>query len=675
MKRVLDRLSQLAIILTLLFAIAGCNESDPDNESNNNTNVDGGDGNEEETMENPLLQMIFSASDLAEIRRNVSSGDWREDMYEILIKDADDMLLLSTDPYVDTKEDETSWSGTAGRRLGTRVISLAFAGYVTKDEKYIDQSRELLLAAIRASEPDDTTYWSTHLQIGDAAQAICLGYDLLYPYMSASERTEVYTEIAAFGEYLYSGNTYSADDASSMSSNHNSVHYGALGLCALVTSNTTWLNKAISQIEGFYENCADETGYVTESHHYMSYGMAGAVPFSIALKRLKGRDMITEYKSLFEQFGDQITWAILPNNVMTSLNDVHAVPAGDMATMGAVLYDQPEQLWSWLESNKTPDEDQIYMSAYETISYTRCYLFLPMAEYVTPLSPSDMGTPLLKEFESGRVFARSGWGSTYDAHISFTSGYDHHHGHNHPDENSITFYALGDVIITDPGYKPIWNYCHTSLKIDGEDQWVEKGTGSNTVGVIESVREDSDGVFVRGEAKGAYDNKGIDSSLRKFYFMHNASNVPYVIWRDDVAMESNRAVDIVTRIIASVDSTITDNGDDVTITAVNGTMARVVAYSGATNVDLGEDDLSGEYGVYSGSDVYSEDYFKRVSGYVANTTNPRLTTLVLPYRTSNQLPAVEVRESGDDIIYTLTYTNSKVHTITLSADDITVVVN
>ena len=66
---------------------------------------------------------------------------------------------------------------------------------------------------------------------------------------------------------------------------------------------------------------------------------------------------------------------------------------------------------------------------------------------------------------------RSGWADINDAHVSFNSGYGFHHGHNHQDENSFTFYALGKTFINDPAYWPKYSYCHSTLKINGEEQW------------------------------------------------------------------------------------------------------------------------------------------------------------------------------------------------------------
>ncbi len=618
---------------------------------------------------------IFSQEELGQVRENTKAPEWRADMYNILVKDAKKMLSISTNPYIDNLTNGSSkkaWDGIGGRRFGVRIISLAFAGYVNEEQKYIDKAREMLLSVVRIAEPYDKKFWRTHLQVGDAAQAICLGYDLLYPYMSKKERAEVLEEIKKYGEHLYSGGTYSAKDAASMSSNHNSVHYGALGLCALVTDNEEWLNKAIAQVEGFYRHCADQTGYITESHHYQSYGLGGAVPFSIALQRVKGVDLIAKYKGLFDKFGDQITWAMLPDNTMTTINDTAFRPSGDMSAMGAVLYDHPEQLWSWLKSNETPDDDQKYLSAQEGLPYTRCYLFLPIAKYVTPRSPKEMEMPLVREYESGRVFARSGWGSINDAHLSFTSGYDHHHGHNHADENSITLYAFGDTFIYDPGYMPTWSNCHTTLLINGEEQWIAKGSGSHTVGKVEQVREDECGVFIRGEAKGAYKkDKGIKSSSRKLYFMRDEATNPYIIWRDDVAMVDGSAVDVVTRVVTPPTSTIYKNKSGLTISGKCGASALVLCYSGAQRVEMSEDDLSTESSKRKGQEIYSREYFKRISASVKESENPRLTTIVLPYTKKSQLPEVEVSEVEDSIIYKLTYQNGKVHTIELTKESIT----
>ena len=242
-------------------------------------------------LQHPCL--LFTQDEVQQMREKSLSTQWLKDMREVVVKDADSMLSLQTEPYLLEDESKHLYFGIAGRGVQVNVLNLALAGYLTGEQKYIEKAKEVLLAVVRQTEPDNNKNWEHHHQASDAAQGVVLGYDMLYPYMSDSERTEVLDEIEKFGKYLYvSAGVWGTFDKGSTSCNHNSVHHGALGLCALVTGNhQEWLDRAIQRTEGFYTYCADETGYVTEGHHYLSYGFGGAFPFTQALKNLTGYDL------------------------------------------------------------------------------------------------------------------------------------------------------------------------------------------------------------------------------------------------------------------------------------------------------------------------------------------------------------------------------------------------
>ena len=654
-------------------------------------------------LQHPCL--LFTQDQVQQMREKSLSTQWLKDMREVVVKDADSMLSLQTEPYLLEDESKHLYFGIAGRGVQVNVLNLALAGYLTGEQKYIEKAKEVLLAVVRQTEPDNNKNWEHHHQASDAAQGVVLGYDMLYPYMSDSERTEVLNEIEKFGKYLYvSAGVWGTFDKGSTSCNHNSVHHGALGLCALVTgSHQEWLDRAIQRTEGFYTYCADETGYVTEGHHYLSYGFGGAFPFTQALKNLTGYDLFEKYKSLISQAGEQILWNLLPDGGMTVLNDSYSAPVGETVAYSAMLFNKPQQLWAWLKfAEDIPGQKEMnyyekrakfylglsytkrgkYFSAPYGLPYTRFFLFLPDAKYTATESPEVGKTPLTKVFQSGRVFMRSGWNDTNDAHVSFTSGYDFHHGHNHRDENSFTFYSLGETFINDPIYWPKYSNCHSTLGIDGKEQFVQFGEvynpkASMTEGRIQTVREDENGVFVRGEAKGAYDYKeGIDYSNRKLYFVRNAPYSPYVIFRDDAAMRDASEVEFVSRLITKPEHKVTSEGKAAIITTSSGAKAMILTYSGDKQVNVVNDDMKGEtfFAQVNGGDFLCTDYFKRLSSTVT-AVNPRFTTIVMPYFKKEELPTIRVERRADDVVWTLTFVSGEKHVITLTESDIMINVN
>ena len=189
--------------------------------------------------------------------------------------------------------------------------------------------------------------------------------------------------------------------------------------------------------------------------------------------------------------------------------------------------------------------------------------------------------------------------------------------------------------------------------------------------------EDENGVFVRGEAKGAYDYKeGIDYSNRKLYFVRNAPYSPYVIFRDDAAMRDASEVEFVSRLITKPEHKVTSDGKAAIITTSSGAKAMILTYSGDTQVNVVNDDMKGEtfFAQVNGGDFLCTDYFKRLSSTVT-AVNPRFTTIVMPYFRKSELPDVSVKRCADDLVWTLTFASGEKHVITLTESDIMINVN
>ncbi len=622
----------------------------------------------------PYPSLFFTTDDVEAIRARANSTDWLKKMRQTLIGEADTYLTLSVNPYPLVDPANGVGSGTCARALQARTQMLAMAGYLTGQQRYFNKAKEILLWVVRNKQPgmiDEGGFWNTHLQVGDAAQAFAIGYDLLYPVMSEAERAEVLAMMQAMGQSLI--DNPQGSKASDFSCNHTSVHYGGLGLCALILGRQEWLNLATERTRQFLTYCGDTDGYITESLHYASYGLGGAMPFAYALKRAKGTDLLADAENLISKAGDQLVWKIQPAaNLSVTLNDDNEGRLEPSIILGALMHDKPVQLWAWLRD--ITDKNGNYTQSFLGLTSTRMFLFLAGDGNLVPQAPTVENTGLGKHFSSGRVFLRSGWGDENDAHVSVTSGYDMHHGHNHQDENSVTFFALGEGFLIDPQYNPMFSYCHTTLKINGEEQWIAMGSGSQTVGQIEQYREDTHGALVKAEAKGAYtSDKNIAKNQRKLYFVRNLDNgrTPYLIWRDDAAMNDSRSVEFETRFITYPDNIIAAKGDGVVITGgKSGAKALLVTYSGAEPVVVREENLAGKKFTRKETDYPYLNYLRRISGRVT-ASNPRFTTLVIPFRVDTELPTVAVSESGDDIIYTLAYPDGGADKITLSSSDIT----
>ena len=618
--------------------------------------------------------LFFTEGELPAIKARSQSLPWlREARKQIQIK-ADQYMDLDTQRW--KLENQYNAIGTAGRGLQNYVGTLGFAGYLFNEPKYLQKAKEILMAVVDQTEPNNTQHWRTHLQVADATQGMVLGYDLVYPLLSKAERERALHEIKKFAEELtHKKSTWGAPAPGVLSCNHSAVHYGALGLAALILWNEDipekahWMQRAIGRIDGYLETFIDHTGYGTEGHHYFAYGLGGSTVFSWALKRANGPDLIAKHKTL-ALAGDQVLWKVLPfEGRMLALNDnVETVPTDVAGMVGALTYNKPQQLWAWLKSLED-SKKMDWLAGNPRTTYTAPFLFMWGEQPVAPVSPHLVNYKLSHHFESGRVFARSSWEGEDAAHFAMTSGVDFHRGHDQQDENSLTFYAFGEGFLIDPNYEPERSEAHTTLRIDGVEQ-VKGGDGR-----IARYREDKFGILVVGQAEDAYD---YDKSLigyaeRKSYFVRGP--IPYLVFRDDTQIEPDKAVEVVSRYITYPKNKLIEDGKSAIIKGFRGNAsARLMVFSEHEQIKVTIDDISNTNFVNRGTEYLYSKYLQRLSATV-HKVNPQLLTILVPYKKNQIFPDVEVEFDEKSYSYTLTLKFKGSHTDVLTITPYDVVLN
>lgn len=614
---------------------------------------------------------FFTEAELPAIKERSLSLPWLRETRKQIKNKADLYMQLSTTPW--QLANQYNGIGTAGRGLQNYVGTLGFASYLFDEPKYLQKAKEILLAVVDQTEPNSRKHWRSHLQVSDATQGMVLGYDLVYPVLSKSERIRTLEEIKKFAQELtHKKSTWGAPAPGVLSCNHSTVHYGALGLAALALWNEGlpeakhWMQRAIGRVDGYLGSFSDSTGYGTEGHHYYAYGLGGSAVFAWALKRSKGPDLIAQHPKL-ALAGDQVLWKVLPfEGRMLALNDnVETVPTDVAGMLGALTYNQPKQLWAWLKSLK--DSNQMdWLGGHARTTYTAPFLFMWGDKPVAPMDPQTENYKLGHHFESGRVFARSSWQGEDAAHFSMTSGIDFHRGHDQQDENSVTFYAYGEGFLTDPNYEPERSEAHTTLRIDGVEQ-IKGGDGN-----IARYREDEHGALVVGQAEHAYDfdKTWVGYAERKSYFVRGP--VPYLVFRDDSQVEHDRAVEVVSRYITYPNNTLSTDGDAAIIKGFRGNAsARLMVFSEHEQIKVNIDDVSNHSFVNRGKEYLYKNYLKRLSATV-NKVNPQLLSILIPFKNEQGFPEVNVtfNEKSYTYILKLTFKNSHVDVLTITPYDI-----
>lgn len=606
--------------------------------------------------QNTHPSFFFTTDEIPAIKARSKALPWLQEVTVELRKKANDYMLLNTEPYqLVTKYNGI---GTAGRGLQNFVGTLAFAGYLFDEPKYLQKAKELLLAVVDQTEPSNRQHWRSHLQVSDATQGIVLGYDLVYPLLSEQERKLLLNEIEQFArELTHEKSTWGMDVRDVLTCNHSTVHYGALGLAALALWNREipekyeWMQRAIGRVDGYLKTFIDKDGYGTEGHHYFAYGLGGSSVFAWALKRSQGPDLIAKHPRL-ALAADQVLWKVLPfEGLMLARGDnVETVPSDVAGMLGTLTHNKPMQLWAWLKSIKESGQmDWLAGSARTT--FTTPFLFMWGDEPLSPVSPAVLDYKLSQHFESGRVFARSAWEGEDAAHFSMNSGIDFHRGHDQQDENAVTFFAYGEGFLIDPNYEPERSEAHTTLRIRGAEQ-IKGGDG-----YIAKYRDDENGVFVQGQAENAYDfdKVVVGYADRKAYFVRGP--VPYLVFRDDAQVEDDRAGEMVSRYITYPENKVIEEGKSVVIKGKRGrSSAKLMVFSAGQQIDLVEDDIQNKTFLNRGREYEYKNYLRRISATV-EAVNPKFLSILVPFKDEGDFPKVKVKfdEVHDVYIATLQF--------------------
>lgn len=105
-----------------------------------------------------------------------------------------------------------------------------------------------------------------HLQTGDVSQGLAYGYDFFGHLLTKEENAETRDYLEKLGHFLIHQDTTWGKPAPGVTScNHNAVHYGGMGLLALVLDDhQDWLDKARKRERDYFEFYIDETGYAIQ---------------------------------------------------------------------------------------------------------------------------------------------------------------------------------------------------------------------------------------------------------------------------------------------------------------------------------------------------------------------------------------------------------------------------
>ncbi|MBB4079239.1 hypothetical protein GGR28_001859 [Lewinella aquimaris] len=643
-------------------------------------------GTQLSAQEHPSL--FFTVAELPAIKENIASSEWMREAYEILIAQADEQLAYPPEPYAYRADDFPGYafggggdwkkSGILGRILEKRVGTLGVAGYLSGDHRYFDKAIEVMVAAAEASEPEE---WFSHLQHGDAARGYAIGYDLLYPHMDERERNIVREELEKVATLLYDyRGVWSRADPAVESQNHTAVHYGALGLCALaVGDKPQWQEKATDRIRAYVNRFVDSTGYGTEGVDYTNYGLLGVVPYAVALQRATGEDLVGEQPAM-PLIPDQMVWKMLPwGKEVIAMNDNPTTLGSSAGLMYLISrYRLREALWAWLQiegeagggfygGGRPSHRGDNRPSIGDGLSLP--FVLLWGDAGLEPRMPNARS----HHFSSGRVFMRDGWGDSLGTQVSFTSGVDYHHAHNHSDENAFTFSALGEEFAIDPGRFP-WNTrSHNTVLVNGIGQIRGYGRGR----ILEYEERDS-AVYVKGDAREAFerDSSSFVLSQAQRQLLYVPGEQPYLLIVDDLQTEDKSVNEYTWLLHTDTSNTLEilpEKPGARIVGARRGALCDVDVLWPKTQGTVRESDLSDAYlpGVknISDSDRRLAKHFRELS-IKTSAVNPHFVTLLTARENGTTPPRVATAGNADRLEVRLSFSNGRQDTLVVTPENV-----
>lgn len=476
-------------------------------------------------------KLLFSFEDLPHIRNKAQNG-YLAKGYQLMAKAADD--YMEKGPRVHPVQ------AAGGRVLHANIANLAMNGYILRDEKYINRAIDLMMESAATYTGQSYLNMNGDIGIGDAAHAYAMGYDWLYPFMTQEQREIIREKLESLGEIIYNLPELTLERPG-VTSNHNSVTAGGLGLAALVLGDKPkWVSKAREQIVEYYKTSTDNDGFNGEGISYYCYGALGGHTFAHAYLRVNPNDdIIDKYAKGREFLENMVVQYMKPNGGgYIPIND----SSGTIDSPGIIYiiskYKSRTGLWAYLKL-VGEEGDKSYGLSSPSSGASIPYSLIWADPSIEPISPDEAGAPVTTQFQWGYSVFRDGFGPM-DSVATFMSGYLPHRGHNQRDENSFTYYAKGEEFAIDPGYTPRNSISHNTLMIDGVGQEVPGGQ-YDVYGKTIYTKEYDGASLVVGDATETYPKRlGLESVKRQMLFSRAKGNNPsYMVVVDDVVKRNN----------------------------------------------------------------------------------------------------------------------------------------
>ncbi len=241
-----------------------------------------------QTVPDPPAQhprILLLAGEEKQIQQAIQSDPlWRK-MHEAIVAESDNIIKLAPIERIQIGRRLLDKSREALRR----IFHLAYAYRLTNDAKYAQRAEKEMLAIAKFSDWNPTHY----LDVGEMTMAMAIGYDWVYPTLSADSRKAISQAIIEKGLKTSLEDRYNNWLRSSNNWNqvcNAGITFGALAVYEDKPDLAKQLFKrAINSIKLPLEDLAPDGAY-PEGYGYWNYGTSFQVLFMSAMEKAFGSD-------------------------------------------------------------------------------------------------------------------------------------------------------------------------------------------------------------------------------------------------------------------------------------------------------------------------------------------------------------------------------------------------
>lgn len=466
----------------------------------------------------------------AKIHKKIEKAEWLKPVFNKMIEISELLLDSTVEEWFAVNPSTKRIAATTARKIGGKIGALYTAWLLTQKKEYLEKAIDIFDESIHK---DFEFYHSLnkHLSVGDAVLALTMSYNFLYDYLVEEQKKQCEKILRSMADWLHTYNCpWGLPQSTVTSCNHNSIHYGALGLCGLLLEEEEWLAHGKERVQAFLNHCADQNGFITEGFSYLNYGHLTAILFCESYNQIFGEQLYDMPNTI-----NQLLAQTLPiPGTMLKLND-HGASVENMLTQVylASRYKNPAALYTIIEYEETIGEYFSDWNMNMSGGFVYPFIYIFADENLMPQKPSECNTALTHIFESGRVMTRTAWDDPMAIHVSVSCGHCFHSGHNHADKGSFTVHGLGESFLIDVGAASNEGRAHNIMMINSVSQMFGISEGK-----ILEVRETEDCLFVVCDTlrSYAYTPESILAMARR-NFLFVKKPYPFIIIRDDMQVE------------------------------------------------------------------------------------------------------------------------------------------